>query len=117
MTVVEDPVSGVDVVIALVASAVDGPVIGTITITPLTAWLIERFSVQAGFLAMGGLLLVLGTLIAQIMLGRTVPEAYGLRPDGNAPPTPRPRPASCCRTGPASTSGTTAPTARAGTSS
>jgi hypothetical protein len=33
VTVVEDPVSGVDVVIALVASAVDGPVIGTITIT------------------------------------------------------------------------------------
>jgi MFS family permease len=68
-----------------------GTSFGTITITPLTAWLIERFSVQAGFLAMGGLLLVLGTLIAQIMLGRTVPEAYGLRPDGNAPPAPRPR--------------------------
>jgi MFS family permease len=66
---------------------------GTITITPVTAYLIDRFSWQAGFLAMGGLLLVLGTLTAQVMLGRTVPEAYGLRPDGNPRPAPPPRPA------------------------
>jgi len=33
LAVVEDPVSGVDVVIALVASAVDGPIVATITIT------------------------------------------------------------------------------------
>jgi MFS family permease len=67
---------------------------GTITITPLAAWLIERFSWQAGFLGMGGLLLVLGTLVAQVALVRTVPEAYGLRPDGRLRPAPSPRPAS-----------------------
>ncbi|HSV92305.1 MAG TPA: MFS transporter [Desulfobacterales bacterium] len=65
---------------------------GTITITPVAAWLIERFSWQAGFLGMGGLLLVLGTLVAQVTLVRTVPEAYGLRPDGRPRPAPQPRP-------------------------
>jgi MFS family permease len=68
-----------------------GTSFGTITISPVAAWLIERFSWQAGFLAMGGLLLVVGTLVAQVALVRTVPEAYGLRPDGNRRPAPSPR--------------------------
>ncbi len=71
-----------------------GTSFGTITITPVAAWLIERFSWQAGFLGMGGLLLVLGTLVAQVALVRTVPEAYGLGPDGRPRPAPQPRPPS-----------------------
>ena len=66
---------------------------GTITLTPAIAYLIERFSWRAGFLGMGGLLLVFGTLIAQVMLRRTVPEAYGLSPDGRPRATLPPDPA------------------------
>jgi MFS family permease len=69
-----------------IASA--GVSFGTITLTPLTAWLIDRFSWKAGFLGMAGVLIVLGTLIAQLLLRRTVPEAYGLSPDGRPRPSP-----------------------------
>jgi MFS family permease len=58
---------------------------GTITIVPLAAFILERFSWRAGFVFIGLTLLVPGVLIANLMLRRTVPEAYGLAPDGDAP--------------------------------
>ncbi len=69
-----------------IASA--GVSFGTITLTPLMAWLIDRFSWRVGFLGMAGVLIVVGTLIAQLLLRRTVPEAYGLSPDGRPRPAP-----------------------------
>ena len=59
---------------------------GTITLTPATAYLLEHFGWQSGFVFMGLALLIPGILIAHILLCRTVPEDYGLTPDGEAPP-------------------------------
>jgi MFS family permease len=55
---------------------------GTITFTPVVAYLLERFDWQTGFVFMGLALLIPGTLIAQILFQRRVPEDYGLAPDG-----------------------------------
>jgi MFS family permease len=63
---------------------------GTITLTPATAFILEHFSLKTGFLFMGAALLVPGVLIAHILLHRTVPEDYGLVPDGQPPPAPQP---------------------------
>ena len=62
---------------------------GTIVLTPATALLLNRFSWRTAFLFLGLALLVFGTLIAQLLMRRTVPEAYGLAPDGQGPPEER----------------------------
>ncbi len=67
---------------------------GTITLTPVTAYLIEHFSWQTAFVFMGVAILVPGILIAQILLRRTVPEDYGLAPDGERPGGEKPETAS-----------------------
>jgi MFS family permease len=60
---------------------------GTLTIVPLAALVLERFTWKAGFVFLGLALLVPGSLIAHLLLRRTVPEAYGLAPDGEGAPT------------------------------
>jgi MFS family permease len=60
---------------------------GTITLIPVTAFILERFSWKTGFLFIGLALLIPGGFIAQLLLRRTVPEAYGLAPDGDRPVT------------------------------
>jgi MFS family permease len=62
-----------------------GVSLGSITLIPTAALVMERFSWKAGFLFIGLALLVPGVLIAQLLLRRTVPEAYGLAPDGDGP--------------------------------
>jgi len=62
-----------------------GVSLGSITLIPTAAFIMERFSWKAGFLFIGLTLLVPGVLIAQLLLRRTVPEAYGLAPDGDGP--------------------------------
>jgi MFS family permease len=47
--------------------------------------MLEHFSWRTGFLFIGLVLLIPGILIAQLLLRRTIPEAYGLTPDGEAP--------------------------------
>jgi MFS family permease len=58
---------------------------GTLTLTPVAAYLLDHFSWKTGFLFIGFSLLVPGILIAQLLMRRTVPEAYGLMPDGQSP--------------------------------
>jgi MFS family permease len=58
---------------------------GSITLIPAAAFVIERFSWRAGFLFIALTLLVPGVLIAQLLLRRTVPEDYGMAPDGDHP--------------------------------
>ena len=58
---------------------------GTLTLTPVAAYILEHFSLKAGFLFLGINLLIPGLLIAQLLMRRTVPEAYGLKPDGDGP--------------------------------
>lgn len=58
---------------------------GTLTLTPVVAYILDHFSWRAGFLFIGINLFMPGLLIAQLLMRRTVPEAYGLRPDGDRP--------------------------------
>jgi predicted MFS family arabinose efflux permease len=62
-----------------------GVSLGSITLIPTAAFVMERFSWKAGFLFIGLVLLVPGVFIAQLLLRRTIPEAYGLAPDGDDP--------------------------------
>jgi MFS family permease len=62
-----------------------GVSLGTIVLVPAAAFVIERFSWKAGFMSIGMALLGPGVFIAQLLLHRTVPEAYGLSPDGDRP--------------------------------
>jgi len=62
-----------------------GRQLGTLTLTPATAYILQHFSWKAGFLFIGFSLLIPGILIAQLLMRRTVPEAYGLKPDGQSP--------------------------------
>jgi len=67
---------------------------GTLTLTPATAYILQHFSWKAGFLFIGFSLLIPGILIAQLLMRRTVPEAYGLKPDGEDPEATQPTAAS-----------------------
>jgi hypothetical protein len=58
---------------------------GTLTLTPATAYILQHFSWKTGFVFIGFSLLIPGILIAQLLMCRTVPEAYGLKPDGEDP--------------------------------
>jgi MFS family permease len=64
---------------------------GTIVLTPATALMLSHFSWRTAFLFLGLALLVPGILIAQLLMRRTVPEAYGLAPDGERPAEERRR--------------------------
>jgi MFS family permease len=55
---------------------------GTMIMTPVVGWVVKEQGWQSGFIALGLTLLLAGVLIAQVFLGKTKPEAYGLRPDG-----------------------------------
>ncbi len=55
---------------------------GTMIMTPVVGWVVKEQGWQSGFIALGLTLLAAGVLIAQVFLGKTKPEAYGLRPDG-----------------------------------
>ncbi len=58
---------------------------GTVTLTATTGYTIEYLSWEAGFFFLGMLMLFPGIAISRTMLSRTVPEAYGLIPDGESP--------------------------------
>ena len=57
---------------------------GTITLTSTTAFILEHFRWEAGFAFIGATMLTAGLAISQVLLRRTIPEAYGLVPDGDA---------------------------------
>ncbi|HSO62244.1 MAG TPA: MFS transporter [Desulfobacterales bacterium] len=59
-----------------------GVSLGTMVLSPATAFMLGHFSWKTVFLCLGLALLVPGILIAQLLMRRTVPEAYGLAPDG-----------------------------------
>jgi len=48
-------------------------------------YILQHFSCKTGFLFIGFSLLIPGILIAQLLMRRTVPEAYDLKPDGQSP--------------------------------
>jgi sugar phosphate permease len=56
--------------------------IGTMIMAPLSGYVVVAHSWQMGFYLLGSMILVVGVGVGQLSMGRTKPEDYGLRPDG-----------------------------------
>ncbi|MFC1856907.1 MFS transporter [Thermodesulfobacteriota bacterium] len=56
--------------------------LGTMALTPLAGYIVKHYSWRIGFIVMGAMVLIFGTLIAQVFMGKSNPEAFGWRPDG-----------------------------------
>lgn len=73
---------------AAIGFATMGIGVGTMAMNPVAGYLVSTRGWRAGFVVFAGLMLLAGTLIAQVLMGRTTPEASGLHPDGeSAAPT------------------------------
>lgn len=57
---------------------------GTMILTPLAGYIVKYYDWRNGFITFGVLVFVIGVGLSQILMGRRNPEAYGLRPDGDA---------------------------------
>ena len=57
--------------------------VGTMLMGPAAAYIVGAYGWRAGFVVFGALILALGILIGQVLMGKTTPEANGLRPDGD----------------------------------
>jgi len=56
--------------------------VGTMAMTPLAGYVVKVYGWEAGFLCLGTIVLVVGVLLSQWLMGKTRPEDYGLQPDG-----------------------------------
>jgi len=56
--------------------------VGTTILSPVAGYIVSAHGWRAGFVFFGVLILVLGILISQVLMGRSTPEACGLLPDG-----------------------------------
>jgi len=54
----------------------------TMVLAPLAGWVVKVYGWRVGFLALGGIVLVVGVGLSQWFMGKTRPEDYGLLPDG-----------------------------------
>jgi sugar phosphate permease len=61
--------------------------VGTMLLAPLGGYVVKAYGWRGGFLGLGVLVLVVGVLIGQWLMGRTRPEEYGLLPDGDRAPS------------------------------
>ncbi|MFB3816561.1 MAG: MFS transporter [Candidatus Methylomirabilales bacterium] len=57
--------------------------VGTMVMGPAAGYIVSAYDWRAGFLVFGAVILALGMLISQVLMGKTTPEASGLRPDGD----------------------------------
>jgi len=55
---------------------------GTMALPPLAGYIVKEHSWRTGFLFVGVVIFVFGVLISQVLMGKSSPEAIGLRPDG-----------------------------------
>jgi sugar phosphate permease len=56
--------------------------VGTMILTPVAGMIVKYFDWQTGFIALGIATFLLCTTVAQLFMGKTHPEEYGLLPDG-----------------------------------
>ncbi|MDO9515516.1 MAG: MFS transporter, partial [Syntrophales bacterium] len=59
--------------------------IGTVVLTPVAGWIVKNYHWRSGFMFLGVVVLVVGVLVSQLLMGRSRPEEYGLLPDGDRP--------------------------------
>jgi MFS family permease len=57
--------------------------VGTMIMGPAAGYLVSAYDWRTGFVVFGALILTLGILISQVLMGKTTPEASGLGPDGD----------------------------------
>ncbi|MBN2687635.1 MAG: MFS transporter, partial [Deltaproteobacteria bacterium] len=57
---------------------------GTMLLTPLAGYIVNYYDWRSGFITFGVLIAVIGVGLPQLLMGKTNPEAYGWRPDGDA---------------------------------
>ena len=56
--------------------------VGTTLMSPVAGYIVSAYGWRTGFMVFGAAILLLGTLIPQLLMGKTTPEASGLLPDG-----------------------------------
>lgn len=57
---------------------------GTMMLAPLAGYIVKYYDWRDGFITFGVLIAVIGVGLSQLLMGKTNPEAYGWRPDGDA---------------------------------
>jgi MFS family permease len=57
--------------------------LGTVTLTPLSGYIVGVFSWRVGLMVLGVITLLIGVIVSQTLMRKTNPEAYGLMPDGD----------------------------------
>ena len=57
--------------------------LGTVTLTPLSGYIVGVLSWRAGLMALGVITLLIGVFVSQTLMRKTNPEAYSLLPDGD----------------------------------
>ncbi|MFA5026930.1 MAG: MFS transporter, partial [Candidatus Methylomirabilota bacterium] len=72
--------------------ATTGIGIGTMVLNPVAGHIVSTHGWRTGFVFFGVLILALGILISQVLMGKTTPEASGLLPDGDTAVRMGPRP-------------------------
>lgn len=55
---------------------------GAMMVTPLAGYIVKTYGWQTGFLALSLVSFLIGVVLARLFFRKTVPEAYGLYPDG-----------------------------------
>ena len=55
---------------------------GTMAMTPFAGYVVKTYGWQAGFLCLALLSFFIGAVLSRLFFRKTVPEAYGLSPDG-----------------------------------
>lgn len=70
-----------------VGLAMTGIGFGTMVMSPIAGYIVKNYHWSQGFVVFGVVLLIVCTLSAQILMRKTIPEDYGLLPDGDDPGT------------------------------
>lgn len=57
--------------------------VGTMLLAPLAGYIVKNHGWEAGFICLGAIILVVGVSLGQTLMRKTLPEEYGLLPDGD----------------------------------
>jgi MFS family permease len=66
--------------------------VGTMIMGPVAGYIVNAYDWRTGFVFFGVVILTIGILVSQVLMGRTTPEASGLLPDGEPAVGEEPRP-------------------------
>jgi len=59
--------------------------VGTMALTPVAGYIVKNYPWRTGFIFLGVLVLIVGVLVSQVLMGKSRPEEYNLLPDGDQP--------------------------------